>query len=611
MTQRCPSCQQETAGHDQFCERCGVPRTRGPIPADVRPVAPGPAPPVRDESTRYLCAAAHLDPAFADEVIAEFLVEPVRAVASSPGADTTAVLRDAVAAWTRRRVRDGLLVALLVAYAFVSPSLFGLWLVVAIAVAGAVELLSADGRRDVFAVAAFAAAGPAVVAAARHRGEVARPNALALLGVDVLAALGLLAVAYVLGMFLFGLGPFALIDGSLALALVIAVVMGLVLVTDEFTVHHLVGTCFRSSRFVADGERSSSPWERRTRYLGHAAFGGRLAAVAEADRQTADPNWADVVVHRGYNPFVGAGDVIKQQIIALPLDPGDKREGSQPGPISVIGLHGHIADAMETLRKATSLGPDGRLLRLARREWVVMSAEELVRKRHDQPSPPVLVDLAAPPMPWMRVDDARRIGEIPREWARYYQCYRIESWDRELATSCFLHIGTDQRMLFLEWTFCALLPVQGSYRDIDRYRSGDIAVLGRALLRLVMLPMTLIRRTRTALHRFVRILQEPDEVVPDRYGSASSVRELAAAGHVRTYFQFVDVIRYTEIIDAALVRAVGDYLQKRGYSVVEFQRQAQTPTFDLRGAQGVAFGQGSSVSNNAFGPRPATQKDQR
>lgn len=96
-----------------------------------------------------------------------------------------------------------------------------------------------------------------------------------------------------------------------------------------------------------------------------------------------------------------------------------------------------------------------------------------------------------------------------------------------------------------------------------------------------------------------------------REDAATEALPQAEAGRGGGHFKGAAPIRYTEIIDAALVRAVGDYLQKRGYSVVEFQRQAQTPTFDLRGAQGVAFGQGSSVSNNAFGPRPATQKDQR
>ena len=74
---------------------------------------PGPNPlptPGRDDVTRFLCAGAHLDAAFADAAIAEYLVEHTRALPPSLGVNTVAVLREAVAARARRRVRDGLLV---------------------------------------------------------------------------------------------------------------------------------------------------------------------------------------------------------------------------------------------------------------------------------------------------------------------------------------------------------------------------------------------------------------------------------------------------------------------------------------------------------------------
>ncbi|MGH3614700.1 MAG: hypothetical protein ACRDRK_19325 [Pseudonocardia sp.] len=52
------------------------------------------------------------------------------------------------------------------------------------------------------------------------------------------------------------------------------------------------------------------------------------------------------------------------------------------------------------------------------------------------------------------------------------------------------------------------------------------------------------------------------------------MRELAADTSVQTYFQAVDAIRYVKIVDTALFRAVGDFLQQCGYSVVEFQKVA-------------------------------------
>ncbi|MGH3702424.1 MAG: hypothetical protein ACRDQY_23830, partial [Pseudonocardiaceae bacterium] len=87
------------------------------------------AAPSLDGTTRYLCAAAHLDEEFCDKAITEFLVEPVRAIPPSPGVDSTAVLREAVAAQTRRRIRDALLLALLGLLAITSREIVITWTV--------------------------------------------------------------------------------------------------------------------------------------------------------------------------------------------------------------------------------------------------------------------------------------------------------------------------------------------------------------------------------------------------------------------------------------------------------------------------------------------------
>ncbi|MGH3858273.1 MAG: hypothetical protein ACRDSQ_01465, partial [Actinokineospora sp.] len=101
-----------------------LPRQRGPH-----------GPPDRDDTTRYLCAAAHLDPGYATEAIKEFLVEPTRAVPPSPGVDAGAVLTEAVAARTRRKLVDLALLVLTVAFLVAAPlPLILLWLVLGVSV---------------------------------------------------------------------------------------------------------------------------------------------------------------------------------------------------------------------------------------------------------------------------------------------------------------------------------------------------------------------------------------------------------------------------------------------------------------------------------------------
>lgn len=86
-----------------------------------------------DETTRYLCAAAHLDQEFADQAIRETLVEPLRAAPPMPGVNVGAVLREAVAARTRRRIRDAILLVCLLGVLYTGGYLFMLWLLYAIA----------------------------------------------------------------------------------------------------------------------------------------------------------------------------------------------------------------------------------------------------------------------------------------------------------------------------------------------------------------------------------------------------------------------------------------------------------------------------------------------
>ncbi|MEY9837967.1 hypothetical protein ABH941_003201 [Streptacidiphilus sp. EB103A] len=68
----------------------------------------------RDEATRHLCAAVHLDSALAEKLVENVLEEPLRAVSRSPGLDLVAVMKHVVAARARHLVRDLSLVAALV-----------------------------------------------------------------------------------------------------------------------------------------------------------------------------------------------------------------------------------------------------------------------------------------------------------------------------------------------------------------------------------------------------------------------------------------------------------------------------------------------------------------
>jgi hypothetical protein len=343
---------------------------------------------------------------------------------------------------------------------------------------------------------------------------------------------------------------------------------------------------FRRDRFDPDAHRAPSQWERMVRSLGHGFFRAELRRVARSDESShAAAGQADVVVYRGSTPFIGAGKQVAHHVIALPLEPSEDESDADPVPISVNDLHRHVAESLAALRSPSSLSPGRRLEHLQQREQVLLPADRLLFNRSVQSQLPVLPDLSRPPLAHLPLGTARALAENPLEWARYYHCFRVESWDRDLTTSCYLHIGADQHMLYLEWTYCILFPVRERYRSIDRPAESPWTTFGRSLAELMTLPASAPARLRSVFRRRNMLVQRVGELVPDRYGAWRSIRELAADTETQTYFQDADTERYVNIMDRALVRAVGKFLEERGYSVVEFAQMAN-PVINNYNVQG-------------------------
>ena len=585
----CYRCSHRARPGDRYCEQCGS--ALGVMPAPWQPASgngqsPGSQGPVGaapglDGTTRYLCAAAHLDEKFCDDAIAEFLVEPVRAIPPSPGVDSAAVLREAVAAQTRRRIRDALLLALLVVLARASPDTVILWT----AAAGIAAALQARRARR-----ALTGTGQLLATdAGRTRRDLAMLVVVAWLALCVLLPIAMLSLKQALGL---GRMPsdlstsLLLPDDITRWTWLISGLLLLVLIVDEFTVAKLMNSSFRRDLFNPDASRAPSQWQRRVRSLGHRSFRAALHRVTRsAEGSQATAGQADVIVYRGSTPFIGAGEQVDHHVIALPLEPSEDESDADPVPISVSDLHRHVAESLADLRSPSSLSPGQRLEHLQQREQVLLPADRLLLNRSVQSQLPVLPDLSRPPLAQLPLDAARDLAENPLEWARYYHCFRVESWDRDLTTSCYLHIGTDQRMLYLEWTYCILFPVRERYRSIDRPAESPLTTFGRILAELMTLPASVLARLRSVFRRRNMLVQRAGELVPDRYGAAQSIRELAADTEAQTYFQDADTERYVNIMDRALVRSVGKFLEERGYSVVEFTQMAD-PVINNYNVQG-------------------------
>jgi hypothetical protein len=550
----CPRCAYQNAPDVPQCADCGR-RLAGPvlghasIPAIPLPRDPEPEPvatshhrpaAVADGTTRLLCAAAHRYDWFAKAVIREYLVDQVGTVPPSPGLDTAAVLRDAVAARTRHRARDAALLVLMAALTVLNPLAVVLWTVAGLV---GVRLLASRPRaRDACRVLAWA-------------------------GAIVL----LLVVALVKA----GTG-FGLPEGDRAWwpSLVIATAVLVVLMADIWLARIYLRRRFRPHQFVADCGRAGSGLERRIRGLGLRRYAAQLERFADADEHSAQAaGSADVIVTRGDNPFVGSGYVLPTDGVPIVLRPAAGRT-EPPAGISVREIYARIKG--ELVPPATAV-KDGRVDERVHREQLLIPADDLMNELGTPFGRRVLEDLGTPPVRHLPVTEAHVVAAQDIEWARYYSCFRRESWNRNLVTSCYLNLTMQGRTLQIDVTHCVLPPVRPWLSEADRVLAiGEGPLIG-GCVELLRLPITIPARVRRSARSLRPRTLRTRGIDPDRYGAGGSLREGVSPRKAEThYFMRNDATKQVRTLHNELFAVVIDYLVERGYDVSELRAQAAT-----------------------------------
>ncbi|MFC4857699.1 hypothetical protein [Actinophytocola glycyrrhizae] len=505
----------------------------------------------RDDTTRYLCAAAHLDPAFGDGAIREFLVEPTRPVSASPGVDAAAVLAEAVAARTRRKLRDLAVVLLLAGLVFlVAIDLLVVWTVLAVLLS-LPAIVAAAKKHSSSTVTAYLLTAVVVVALLLYAG----PQVIAELtdSTDRTGESGS--------------------DTSVVGAVLVVVLLLTVLAADRFVVWRHLATRFWPNRLTR-----VEPW-LRDRPVFQFSPDRRLTGLrryAEPRPTVAGPAGhgapVPLVVYRGFVPFVGAGDPEDPWSIAVPLE--NLPDTPVTGELTTAALYAGINEEITSLRGARTLSPGRRLGELGIGEQVIVSADELIDHLAEPAAADFLTEPGVAPFTMLRRERADAIRDDPLEWARYYQCYQIETWDRDLVVTVFVHVAVGEGALYVEWTPCVLRPIRKKYRRIDAMSRSPLRPAARALLDLLALPASVPGRL-VHLLSFLRPLSRDQGVVdPGMYGSATSLREMAADRDVHNYFQLADVDRYVKMLEGRLIRAVSRMMRTAGYSPASFDAQA-------------------------------------
>ena len=514
------------------------------------------SPAAADDTTRYLCAASYLDPGFGRRAITEFLVEPTRPVPPSPGLDAGRVLTEAVRARARRKNYDGLLVALMVlviALSWDNPMLYG-WIALSVLL-----MLARAGK------GAYAFQRPF------------NPRTVAVLGFAVVAAWLLLTY----GDRIFGSGDryyreyddYYYEESSsgdtarLVIGIVLAVVVFVVVTIERWSLWNLLTSRFKRQTSPTVGGGLTGLFTED--------FRGQLARY-QGDGESAATPGAPLVVYRGYNPFVGAGFRRDAWSMAIPLerlddgesDPETRRE------LTTESLYEGIRVAIGNLRESSALSPDHRLGGLTVTEAVYTPASELLDHLAEPEAAAYLPDVERPPHTRLPAADVDRLRTEPREWARYYLCFQVETWERELVLTTFLHVAVDDTTLYVEWTPFMLPPIRADYRVVDKMRQDSLRPFGQGLLAWLEMPASLPGRVANIASWIRQPRREPGVLDPDRYGAARTLRELASVNVFTDYFQLVDIERYEKIIESRLLPSIGRLLGEAGFSTAKFEEQA-------------------------------------
>jgi hypothetical protein len=606
----CGGCGARLGDDDLFCQNCGTRRVLPTESAAASPVAtvlpapraagaPGAGAPVTQatggarrlggpyfthaavrppepmsNATRYLCAAAYLDPAFTNGVIGE-LVASHRAVIPSRGIDLVPVIQHCLKARKMQLLRDAVLCVLL----FLGLLLIRTPLVLVLVITFLFRFLpGAHWERKSVGGKALAGVGAMII--------------MVVLAVVVLYLLLDHADHGEVAGLPFGL---PLSAATAFLGLIYAAVIAATLVCYCTVRNRTLGQWLSPGAQPPPFEHSTPRVENRLAEINAAQYGNLTLYSRD-----------DPFLGNGHPPFkwrqadarVGANE--RAWSICIELN----REGAphnvfDPEPrgrvrVDPVELHSVLRKRLCELNDP-SLPPNERIGALSVDDHVVGEGNF----RWDSP----LVDAKRLiPYSQVRPEAIPTLIRNPQARLRYYQRVSIsdegqtvlaedlpviESVDQEVVVSAFIYVAVEGYMFYLQFVPTSLAPIGDAYHVIDhmpRVSSGKFlfkTVLDAAhssfrdFLGSPLSVYRTLRLMRKEHKSFNEELSHSKDYVHADIGANISVRQFASRLWPRTYIQELDVSKYTQIVERLVLDTSLDFLVANGVDVAAYRAAAQ------------------------------------
>lgn len=539
-------------------------------------IAPGPAPektkkaffthtsptdsrqPARlSPTTRYLCGAAYRSEEFADQVIAELVQDGHRAVVPSVGYDLGPVLRHCFRARNLLLVQNLVITAILVIGLFVLTGPTVGLVLLALVAGGAAKL----GKPSDWTVWHFLAAGGLLV--------------LLWLSGFVPAVLALFDTETDPVKLEETPGSSSALRPLLSLLLLALGVFGTVYATRIAVLRTL-------TRELAPDRVAPAP-------------GLDKVLVRERVETVTNAQHGNIVLHSGYDPFLGAGRIIHAWSLAMELkrdpDPGQPSAVDPDDRVAVdpVELNRHVKHCLAALA-SVDLPPHERLTGLALRDQIIATGARwrdypLIDQRRRLPyafaTPQAIEAIIRAPQTSARHFLRASVGAENREVTGGSGPTIMPAEYQNIVVSTFVHIAVEGGMLYVENVSTVLGPLRQEFLDIDQYSAGDEGGLepilqglrefgGTTLLAPFRVGRT-IARAITANRNMTRADRDSNRLPVYDFGARAEIRQIASSPRPVTYLQRLDAEKYSKLMERRINEAVIGFLSAMGIDISEYE----------------------------------------
>ena len=500
------------------------------------------------ETTRYLCAAAHLDEDFREYAMKNVFEEEHRAVGESYGVDIFAVAKWCYAARQRVFYRDLCLVTVLLALVF-SDIYFISLIFSSILHPATSPQYPYSSPQDASPLASLQSLS----------------FVLAIVSVPILLFLSTLPLLIIALLFRSTRRVIAQIYGLLLLSLIFPLlipcflVAWLILIVEQIISHGTSTVQLAKGRFRPD----SNSWSLNPKVVDN---------ISKAF-QTRSSN---VVVYSGYSPFAGSGNNISGWSFAI--DISKRKEGllgTQSGAVKPFGVSELYTDITNAIAQ---LG----LGNVSLEDKLYVNGQSIKNDVNFLP------DRFSRPYSWVDPAFVKMFEEQPLEHIRYYKCIRVTSWDGEMVLSIFVRFRLAGKNLFVEADYELLPPVKGRYHEIDTIEptltaSKFFKFARRTFSSTPLLWLSsIVRVVKYVLHEQILASRRANtnksisENPAFDYGTSTSLREVASSRYYQLYFQRLDKEMYVKIIERQLLDTIVHFLDARNIDTTDLKAREST-----------------------------------